>query len=353
MKPLPEYGDTGQYHDIRLLGETVSRGWRNCEGRWDIIAQHVPSGVIIDVGSNAGYFTTRMSEDPARLIWSIEGGRERAELQTDIHVENEAANIVLTTATMGLYSWLKVANSVNRIDCILALSVLEYLPPMELLETLRIFSRITPLLIVEFCDPDEAGVGGNHDTLQLIRPVDEYLRLFFADMELIGSTASNVDPTKDRRIYKCRSRLPIYRTDLVGWIGGELGRRHTLATDGRHWVLDGRVELDVAANLWNLMQFGLAYPLPDAIATAAVSECERVMDLYGGEVIDLHPRNLLMTPTGIRAIDVLEKFGCPTFEGFDPDRTLEQWNRHSVEKLATAIRENSLASYSRGFEKWH
>lgn len=356
MKPIEEYGDDARYHDLVVNGEVISKGWRECQARWDFIAPYLPSsGVIVDLGSNAGYFAQRAAESPDRLIWSMESAPRRIEIQRDLLVENAAANVVLTAREMRILDWLKIESTTNRIDAIMALSVLEYLPPHELIETLRVFSRISPVLIVEFCDPDETGVGGDPETLRVIRPFDEYLKLFFEHVEAIGETSSQIDPTKSRVIYLCRRAGPLYRTDLFGWIGGGRGRRHTLAHHNGHWIMNGRVDLDVAISLWNLMYFGLAYPEPENLAAQFASVAEQAVKEYSGEVIDIHPRNTLVTPHGVKLIDLLERFGVPIRDGVrrdDPEFDLYGWASRQIAATADAILRGSLMEFSTGFERW-
>lgn len=353
MFSLSEHREAAQYQDIVVRGETIHHGRRECESRWDLIEPHLPEGVIVDFGSNAGYFSTRAAENPHRMVWSIEANESFASLQRDIHAENAEPNVVLTGG-MSLLSWLDVERSVNRIDAIIALSVLEYFPPDELMELLRVFARITPRLFAEVCDPSEPGVGGDATTIaEMCGDFGEYLRLFFPRVDALGVTPSAVDPSKNRTLWLASNDAPMFRNDLTGWIGGERGRRHTLAHHRGHWVMDGRTTVDAGLNLWNMLRLGLAYPLSDGLAHA-VSEIQwAYANRYSMDVTDLHPRNVILTADGPVVIDGLERFANPLREGapraeFDfPSDVLRQ-----IVETKTAIETGSLLEYRIGWERW-
>ena len=315
LKPADHYGDI--YQDIRVKGDVVYPGWRDCEGRWNTIKPHIPANsVVIDLGSNAGYFSQRIAEEIKNsMVWSMEYVPARWELQRDMLLENETPNVALTGHKMDICSFLKLQYSVNRIDAIVALNVLEYYPPEELAEILNVFSRISPLLIVEFPFLEESGAASHAGTVESIQPVDEYLRRFYNSVEKIGESASSTDPDMKRDIYRC-ANTRLYSENLIGYLThcgmAYGGRRHTMGYGGerRNWVLNGSVNLtdtDPAINLCNLAYFGLVYPTVDIIYPQIVESYRAAVEKYE-TLTDVHIRNVLCTSRGVSAIDTLEYY---------------------------------------------
>jgi len=315
LKPTEHYGDI--YQDVRVKGEIVYPGWRDCDGRWNTIKPHIPANsVVMDLGSNAGYFSQRIAEEINNsMVWSMESVPARWELQRDMLLENGTPNVVLTSHKMDIFDFLKLQYSVNRIDVIVALNVLEYYPPKELFEVLNVFSRISPLLIVEFPSLEESGAASSAGTVVSIQPVDKYLRRFYNNVKKIGEAPSSTDPTMKRDIYCCVNTR-FYSENLVGYLTHSGlaygGRRHTLGYGGvqRNWVLDGNVDLtdtDPAVNLCNLTYFGMEYPTVDVIYPQIVEAYQAVAEKYE-TITDVHIRNVLCTSNGVAAIDVLEHY---------------------------------------------
>jgi len=312
LKPRAEYGDI--YQDILVGGKVVYPGWRDCKSRWNAIKPHIqPGSIVMDLGSNAGYFSQRIAEEiKDSLVWSIEYVRARAELQRDMLLENQTPNVVLTTHKMDLISFLKIHNSVNRIDVVLALNVLEYFSPNDLFAILDTLSRTAPALIVEFPGLEEKGAAACAGTLESIYPIDKYLNKFYTQVKKIGQTAASTDNNLTRDIYYCANSR-IYLEKLTGYLtkdGMEYGgRRHTLGYDEK-WVLDGNVDLSEslpALNLCNLVYFNLIYPDASELFPQIKKAYIEISEKYG-TITDIHLRNVLYTSGGIRIIDYLEHF---------------------------------------------
>ena len=315
LKPAEHYGDI--YQDVCVDGKVVYPGWRDCDTRWNIIKPHIlPNPVVMDLGSNAGYFSQKIAEEVENsLVWSMEYVPGRFELQRDMLLENETPNVVLTQRKMDLFSFLKIQNSVNRVDVILALNVLEYFSPDELFAIMGALSRISPTLIVEFPGLEETGAAACAGTLAEIHPIDTYLKQFYQYVKIIGRATASTDRSLKRDIYYCANPR-IYAERLLGYITKEGieagGRRHTLGYEGgrEKWVLNGSLDFSKGApalNLCNLVYFGLVYPNAESLFPQ-IEKAYRAAAEEFGTITDIHLRNVLYTPEGARVIDCLEHY---------------------------------------------
>ena len=73
-----------QYQDAFYPG-AVSAGVRECARRWELIERFLPtSGMVLDVGSNLGYFGIRMALRSEQIgVVSIESNQVNAEEQAE------------------------------------------------------------------------------------------------------------------------------------------------------------------------------------------------------------------------------------------------------------------------------
>src|SRR5437016_2940122 len=74
------------YQDVVLGGQTVRRGARDCEARWELIAPHVPlAGTVLDIGSNFGWFGLRICQEyPECVVASVEADEQSGTVQREV-----------------------------------------------------------------------------------------------------------------------------------------------------------------------------------------------------------------------------------------------------------------------------
>ena len=97
-----------EYQDM-LYKDNLVRGTRECEARWELMKPYLPSsGMVLDVGSNLGYFPVRLILSSETLaVVSIESSSKNAKKQADI-VSVERSWFVMTrkhVITLALSSW--------------------------------------------------------------------------------------------------------------------------------------------------------------------------------------------------------------------------------------------------------
>ena len=99
-------GSTQPFISYDLLNEVKTylpdrkiQGWRDCEDRWKIISkgfQFKPLTNVLDLGSHYGYFSKKIAElDDRIFVLSVEGAKERAEIQRQMLAENKIENVYL------------------------------------------------------------------------------------------------------------------------------------------------------------------------------------------------------------------------------------------------------------------
>jgi 2-polyprenyl-3-methyl-5-hydroxy-6-metoxy-1,4-benzoquinol methylase len=121
----------GNYQDVYVRGERVVSGWRDCEERWEVIAQHLkPKQSVLDIGSHFGFFEYQIAKNfPGSFVWSIEAGERRARVQRLMLEENQIDSVVLTEHAIDLNDLVSLTRSCEHFDTIICLSTIHYFPP--------------------------------------------------------------------------------------------------------------------------------------------------------------------------------------------------------------------------------
>ena len=153
------FGGLCVYQDVIVGGETVVEGVRDCRGRWEAIAPHLPrSGSILDVGSNFGWFGLKLCENsPDVVVASVEGDLRSARVQRRVLELNDARRVCLTVARAGVELVGRFARAGQRFDAALCLAVLHWMPDHR--EFLASLGAITGRIFLEQPDPREEGAG--------------------------------------------------------------------------------------------------------------------------------------------------------------------------------------------------
>ena len=91
-----------QYQDAFYPG-AVSAGVRECARRWELIERFLPiSGMVLDVGSNLGYFGIRMALRSEQIgVVSIESNQVNAEEQARIVRSHKLTRVCVLNAAFG------------------------------------------------------------------------------------------------------------------------------------------------------------------------------------------------------------------------------------------------------------
>jgi len=296
LKQLPEI-----YQDVELDGTRFAKGRRNCAKRWDLIKDHIgPHDVVLDVGSSLGYFSHKIAtEYPDSLVISFESEPKMCAIQAEIFRREGIYNVVVCNqrlTLMDLEYWTKY---VDCFDTILALSVLHHYPPGSVHAVFDQLRGLSPRILGEGPAEKEVKACGG-------QAKDDTLEIEKSGVNILGKVPSHLSRHK-RKVWLDQagdnSRLTIYRPDLDAYFGVSHDDRHKfkLLWNG-HWSLNDK-RMIPGINAYNLSKFSVVWPEPKWWTAQAIGA-------YGGLDFksDVRPWNLLVTSTGLRAIDFMTKF---------------------------------------------
>ena len=104
-------------------------GARDCQGRWQAIAPHLPPlGTVLDVGSNFGWFGMQIAEHaPRAVIASVEADERSAAVQRRVLASHDERRVVLLTQSAGAVMARRFAAADTRFDAVLCLAVLHWI----------------------------------------------------------------------------------------------------------------------------------------------------------------------------------------------------------------------------------
>jgi hypothetical protein len=202
LSQLLEHRRVSIYQDVIEDGRTIRVGRRDCVERWRAIVPYLPSsGVMLDVGSNFGWFGLKAcAAVPGLVVASVEADEETAAIARHVLQSHRHQRIVLLTRRASAPMARDFAAAGQRFDAVLCLAVLHWMPDHE--RFLRILGEISAKIFVELPDPDETGAG-----LPLLRrqigTAGEYLRRLFPDRRCVrlAQIASHRDATRLREIW--------------------------------------------------------------------------------------------------------------------------------------------------------
>jgi SAM-dependent methyltransferase len=166
------------YQDVVLAGKTAFVGARDCPGRWEAIAPHLPPlGTALDVGSNFGWFALKLAEyAPDCVVASVEADLRSAAVQRRVLASHELRRVVLLTHPAGTHLAQRFAAAQTRFDAVLCLAVLHWMRDHR-----RFLTTLAPQagrIFVEQPDPREEGAGVERLRRE-IGPIGRYLREVF------------------------------------------------------------------------------------------------------------------------------------------------------------------------------
>lgn len=182
--------ETLSYQDALFKGRPVSRGGRGCEERWELIRPHLPQrGLLLDVGSDLGYFPIRaLLENPDLGAVSLEGNRESVDMQGAIARSHELSRLCVLQGMVNSVvsdSWRRGAH--DRFDLTLLFSVIHWFDdPARVVADLF---AMTDRLIVEMVDPRDVGACGHERTAAMGDPAQWLRATTGHDPVLLGRCA--------------------------------------------------------------------------------------------------------------------------------------------------------------------
>ena len=300
MKELIEKLDE-VYQDIELHGEVLAKGVRECAARWNCIMPRIgPHDVVMDIGSSTGYFAIKTALTfPDSLVISFESDPASCAVQREILKREGIYNVVLCRHRLTLEDMQKWAKCVEAFDVILALSVMHHFDAYEVNELYSIMRCMAPHVIWEVADPNEELACG---TLAA--------RWAAFDKVTIGSERVGVNaatfPSHLGSYERYMKDVGLFwgaeRSDLDAYLGVAHDNRNKfdLSYVDRYWRLNGQ-HMIKGVNLWNLLPFDIQWPHRQwwlDQAGAAYSLWHKS---------DIRLWNLLVTSTGLKAIDYQEE----------------------------------------------
>lgn len=145
-----------QYQDVWVQGERLSKGVRECESRYELIAgvaeRFERPFTVLDLGANLGYFSIRLAEDFDCTVLAVEGAYFNW-LQ-DVLNRNGNERVIAASRQMSLKD-LKALADVEHFDLTLALSVTHHVDA-SYADTLAQVRRMGMATVLELPTEDRA-----------------------------------------------------------------------------------------------------------------------------------------------------------------------------------------------------
>jgi hypothetical protein len=286
------------------LPDRIEPGERDCAERWELIAPYVPdSGIMVDVGSNLGYYGLRaIATKPDLAVVSIESDAAIAERQREIAASHDTDRLCLVLGRVDARltgAWVRTC---DWLDLTLLLSVLHWVD--DPVAVLRDLSGMSGRIIAEVPDAADVGACGRSK-----------VRLWGQDPIAWFRSVTGRDVASLGRISRHTSEVPSHLLLVEGPVSRRPDRAYwdavfphpesndyAIAFDGSQVDLSVRgrsVNHIPGINLVSLMKIGrLIYPGTRAFERAG----ERAIDASTGHG-DPFPHNMLWSARGIDLID--------------------------------------------------
>ena len=305
------------YQDIVVNGEILAKGVRDCRSRWEIIKDHCgPHNVILEVGSAQGYFTTQMARTyPDSLIVSFESDSVSCEIQKEICRREGLYNVVVCNHRLSRLDLETLSDCVECFDVVLALSVLHHFSGDDVRSVYEAMIKLAPEVIHELPNQEENACGKDS-----VRHGD----YGYEGTTWLGSTSSHLSGERDI-VQKENDHIQRKGVDAYFGVSHEDRHKFDLQCDWGTWRMNDKF-MTKGMNVHNLMQFNPVWP-------KARWWKEQARAAYHGLDFksDVRLWNLLMTSTGLKAIDYMTKF---------PDGDQAEYKLGDIHKLQEQIDEN-------------
>ena len=250
------------------LPDGIEPGERDCAERWELIAPYVPdSGIMVDVGSNLGYYGLRaIATKPDLAVVSIESDAAIVERQREIAASHHTNRLCLVRGNVDARltgAWVRTC---DWLDLTLLLAVLHWMDdPSAVLGDL---SRMSGRIIAEVPDAADVGACGRSKTrLWGDDPVPWFRSVTGREVVSLGRVARHTSDVPSHLVLVEGSVAR--RPDRAYWdaiFPHPKANDYTVAFDGKQVSLTIRgqsVKHVTGINLVSLMKIGqLAHPDP-------------------------------------------------------------------------------------------
>lgn len=287
------------YQPITVNGETLAEGNRDCQKRWGIIKPQIkPHDVILEFGSATGYFTQRIAKEyPDSLIISVESDPIMCQIQAKTFEAEGIYNVVVCQHRLSPDDLVKWSRHTEEFDVVLSMAVLHHYPAELVSPVFEALKDLGKVIINEIPPLEETQAYGQDAIKQLHKMLPEG--------QWLGSTQSHLGHERDINLYLGNKK----QENLDAFFGVSHPDRHRFTIeDGK---LNGR-HMIAGVNVWNLLHFNIVYPYPQWWVSQARSAYESIT----GFKSDVRPWNLLVTSTGLKAIDY-QATDVPPFQESD------------------------------------
>ena len=278
-----------QYQTVEFKGK-VYEGKRDCGKRYDQLFPYIkPHDVIMDIGSSLGYYGIRLARTfPDCLVVSFESDPHMVEIQKKILKSEGLYNVIVCQHRLTPEDLGKWVQHVDLFDVILSLSVLHHYPVKGLPTVINALTQMAPLMIGEIPEPDEDKACGQ-DTLE------ECWKLI-GKVEEIATNPSHLGEYI-RKLWTKRSHPQRYALDA--FFGVSHPDRHRFDVQDN---MINKKHIIKGLNVWNLLHYNIKWPLPNWWQAQAKAAYELESKS------DVRPWNLLVTSSGLKAIDFVTEF---------------------------------------------
>ena len=298
------------YQDA-LHPDRVDRGERDCLPRWELIRPHVPTtGMILDVGSNLGYYGLKASgENVSVAVVSMEPEPSTAERQRRLLKEHGTTRICLIQGAVDASLAAQWAETCDWFELTLLLAVLHWTDDPG--RVVRALSSMSGVLIAEVPDSGDRGACGQSQLQQWADPIAWFREHTGRNVTHLGrvprhtsSVPSHVimisGPISREPTVPYWDYIPSHGPQRDAWAGD--AAPYQMRYDGERIHLAVRGE-DVAyrpgVNIVSLMHLGrLLHPQRAYWIQGAAAAVESWPE-HG----DPMPHNMLWTPSGLSLVD--------------------------------------------------
>lgn len=281
------------YQDVEVYGKIIAKGRRDCEARWEIIKKSIkPHDVVLDIGSSLGYYSHKIAKTfPDSLVISFESDPVMCEIQAKIFEKEGIYNVVVCQHRLSAEDLIKWSRHVEIFDKVLALAVLHHFPESLIDKTFDAMRDLGTTVIVELPAENETEACGGKSKAEAWRVTDKL------EGEWLGSTTSHLGKY-ERGIVSYHGNND--KKNLDAFFGVDHIDRH------RFEVKDGKIDgkhIIKGVNYHNLKVFNPVYPKKKWFKQQAIS-AYKCLEFKS----DVRAWNLLVTSTGMKAIDFTTKF---------------------------------------------
>lgn len=278
-----------QYQDVWVQGERLSKGVRECESRYELIAgvaeRFGRPFTVLDLGANLGYFSLRLAEDFDCTVLAVEG--VYSDWLRDVLYRNGNERVIAASRRMSIDDLRNLAD-VEHFDLTLALSVTHHVGA-SYAETLKQVRRMGMAAVLEL--PTEDAACGRQSVKETFVPDDAKI-IGFGKSHLNGPNRPLVLVEDEKpRLTRSYWGTPLDDCDVdveCSW--------------GEKWKVQrgSRTRWHRGINLNTWLKLGPSWPSKTEVREIVAAA--RPTDLHG----DLRPHNVVFQGDGAVFIDAMD-----------------------------------------------